>query len=66
MSAYSSVGSSPLIRDNLNRALVFSDGDFTTFVTHPLSAMLLTIALVALLMTARHQVRRRPAAFGWR
>jgi TctA family transporter len=56
----------PLIRDNLNRALVFSDGDFATFVTHPLSAMLLTIAFVALLMTARQEIRRRPALFGSR
>jgi putative tricarboxylic transport membrane protein len=48
----------PLIRDNLNRALVFSDGDFTTFVMHPLSAVLLTIAVAALLMTALPEIRR--------
>ena len=54
----------PLIRDNLNRALVFSDGDFTTFVTHPLSAVLLTIAVVALLMTALPEIRRRRAMPG--
>ena len=54
----------PLIRDNLNRALVFSDGDFTTFVTHPLSAVLLTIAVAALLMTALPEIRRRRALLG--
>ena len=46
------------IRDNLNRALVFSDGDVTTFFTHPLSATLMTIAAVALLLTALPAVRR--------
>ena len=54
----------PLILDNLNRALVFSDGDFTTFVTHPLSAALLTIAVAALLMTALPEIRRRRALLG--
>ena len=51
----------PLMVDNLNRALVFSDGDFTTFVTHPLSAVLLTIAVAALLMTALPEIRRQRA-----
>ena len=46
------------IRDNFNRALVFSNGDFSTFVTHPLSATLLTIAGAALLMTALPAARR--------
>ena len=54
----------PLIQDNLNRALVFSDGDFTTFVTHPLSAVLLTIAVAALLVTAVPEIRRQRARFG--
>jgi TctA family transporter len=46
------------IRDNFNRALVFSNGDLTTFVTHPLSAVLLTVAGTALLITALPVVRR--------
>jgi TctA family transporter len=46
------------IRENFTRALVFSNGDFTTFVTHPLSATLLTIAGAALLMTALPAARR--------
>jgi putative tricarboxylic transport membrane protein len=54
----------PLMEDNLHRALVFSDGDFTTFVTHPLSAVLLTIAVAALLMTAVPEIRRQRARFG--
>ena len=56
----------PIIRDNLNRALVFADGDLTTFVTHPLSAALLTIAGAALLMTALPEIRRHRALLGWR
>ena len=46
------------IRDNFNRALVFSNGDLSTFLTHPLSAALLTIAGGALLVTALPAVRR--------
>ncbi len=49
------------ILDNLNRALVFSNGDLTTFVTHPLSAVLLAIAGASLLLTALPAVRRRLA-----
>jgi putative tricarboxylic transport membrane protein len=52
---------SPPIRDNLNRALVFANGDITTFVTHPLSAVLLAIAGAALLMTALPALRRSRA-----
>jgi TctA family transporter len=54
----------PAIRDNLNRALVFSDGDLTTFMTHPMSAALLTIAVAALLMTALPDIKRRRALRG--
>jgi TctA family transporter len=49
------------ILDNLNRALVFSNGDLTTFVTHPLSAVLLASAGASLLVTALPAVRRRRA-----
>ena len=43
---------SPPIRDNLNRTLVFANGDVTTFFEHPLSAALLAIAAASLLVTA--------------
>ena len=46
------------LSDNFNRALVFSGGDLSTFVTHPLSAALLTIAGGALLVTALPAVKR--------
>ena len=47
------------LRDNVNRALVFADGDLTTFITHPLSAVLLAIAAATLLVTLLPTVRRR-------
>jgi putative tricarboxylic transport membrane protein len=36
------------IEENTRRALLFSNGDATTFVTHPISAVLLAIALLLL------------------
>jgi putative tricarboxylic transport membrane protein len=50
---------SPPLRDNFTRALIFSDGDFTTFVTHPLSATLLTVAGAGLLATAIPSLKRK-------
>lgn len=53
---------SPPLRDNLNRALVFSNGDLTTFITHPLSAVFLAIAAAALLITLVPTVRQTRAS----
>ena len=50
------------LEENLRRALVFSDGDPTTFVTQPMSAVLLAIAGGALLATALPAVQRRRAS----
>jgi len=52
------------IRENLHRALIFADGDVTTFVTHPLSAVFLLMSGVAMLMTALPAVRRKRALLG--
>jgi putative tricarboxylic transport membrane protein len=49
------------LEENLRRALVFSDGDISTFVMRPMSAVLLAIAAGALLLTALPAVRRRRA-----
>ena len=49
------------LEENLRRALVFSNGDVTTFVTHPLSAVLLTIAAGSLALTAIPAIQRRRA-----
>jgi putative tricarboxylic transport membrane protein len=50
------------LRDNVTRALVFANGDLTTFITHPLSAVLLAISGATLLVTTLPAVRRRLAA----
>ena len=46
------------IRENLNRALIFANGDITTFVTHPLSAVLLAVSIATLLLTALPAIKR--------
>ena len=46
------------LRDNFNRALIFSNGDLSTFVTHPLSATLLAVAAVVLFATTLSSVKR--------
>ena len=54
----------PLMEENLRRALVFSRGDATTFVTRPISLSLLLVAALLLLVIVLPVVRRvRSAAF---
>ena len=50
------------LEENFRRALVFSGGELTTFVTHPISAVLLGIAAGSLLLIAVPAIRRRRAA----
>ena len=40
----------PMMEEYLRRALLMSSGDFTVFVTRPLSATLLAISVVALVV----------------
>ena len=47
------------LEENLHRALVFSDGAISTFVVHPLSALLLALAVAAVGTTVA--ARRRGA-----
>lgn len=47
----------PLLEAELRRALVISGGDWSTFVTRPVSAVILTAAIAALIL---------PAVFSWR
>lgn len=42
----------PLLESELRRALVISGGDWTTFITRPVSAVILTVALAALFLPA--------------
>ena len=47
----------PLMEENLRRALLLSRGDPTVFVTSPISACLLTIALILLVATCIPKIR---------
>ncbi|MCF4121683.1 tripartite tricarboxylate transporter permease [Antribacter sp. KLBMP9083] len=49
----------PLLEENLRRALLISRGDPSVFLTRPISAVLLVLALVALVVTALPAIRRK-------
>ncbi len=49
----------PLLEEHLRRALVFSQGDPTVFVTHPISAVLLGLAVLVLALIALPGIARR-------
>jgi TctA family transporter len=51
----------PLLEEHLRRAMVFSGGDPTVFLTHPISATLLAIAAILLAMIALPAIARRRA-----
>ncbi len=54
----------PMMEENLRRALVLARGDFTVFVTRPISAAMLVIAVIALVLVLSPSVRKtREAAF---
>jgi len=48
----------PMLEENLRRALSVSGGDFSVFVTRPISATLLAISVVLLLLVCAPAVRR--------
>jgi len=50
------------LEENIRRALLFSNGDPTTFVTHPISAALLAIAALLLVSSVVPSIRRTRAA----
>ena len=49
----------PMMEEYLRRALLMSSGDFTVFVTRPLSATLLVIALVALVVVLLPSISKK-------
>ncbi len=51
----------PLLEDHMRRALIISRGDPATFVTNPISLVLLIIAAVALVLAVLPAVRRKRA-----
>lgn len=49
----------PLLEENLRRAMILSRGDPTTFVTRPISATLLAIAVLALVVVLLPSIRAK-------
>ena len=49
----------PMMEENLRRALLLSRGDFTVFVTRPISLGLLLAALALLFLIALPNVKKR-------
>lgn len=51
----------PLLEENLRRAMIISRGDPAIFVTRPISAVLLGLALLAVVLAALPAIRRKRA-----
>jgi len=49
----------PLLEENLRRAMILSRGDPTTFVSRPISATLLFIALAVLIIVFLPSVKKK-------
>src|SRR6266487_602366 len=49
----------PLMEENLRRAMLIARGDVTVFFTRPISAVLLSTAIILLVIAALPKVRRR-------
>ncbi|MDP3897280.1 MAG: tripartite tricarboxylate transporter permease [Mesorhizobium sp.] len=49
----------PLLEENLRRAMILSRGDFSTFVTRPISATLLALAVLVLIVVLLPSVRKK-------
>ncbi|MGI5285195.1 tripartite tricarboxylate transporter permease [Nonomuraea polychroma] len=49
----------PLLEENLRRALIISRGDASVFVTRPISAVLLALAVAALVVAVLPTIRKR-------
>jgi TctA family transporter len=47
------------MEENFRRALLLSRGDFTTFVTRPLSASLLAVAAILVILVALPAIRKK-------
>jgi TctA family transporter len=49
----------PLLENHMRRALIIAHGDVTTFVTRPISLVLLVIAVIALVLAILPSIRRK-------
>ena len=55
----SASSSGPLLEENLRRALIISRGDPSVFLTRPISAALLALAVAALVVAVLPTIRKR-------
>ena len=54
----------PMIEENFRRAMVLSKGEFSVFITRPISAILLAVTAVLIIAVALPAIRnKREAAF---
>lgn len=54
----------PMMEENFRRALLLAHGDYTTFVTRPLSLSLLVLAVILVVLVALPSVKaKREEAF---
>ena len=54
----------PMMEENLRRAMLLSRGDWSVFVTRPLSATLLAVAVLLLIIVALPSIKsKRQEAF---
>jgi putative tricarboxylic transport membrane protein len=53
----------PMMEENFRRALLLSRGDFSTFVTRPLSASLLAVAVFLVILVALPAIRKKREDF---
>ena len=49
----------PMLEENLRRALLISRGDFSVFVTRPISLAFVIVTLLILIVMAAPAVRKR-------
>lgn len=49
----------PLLEQNMRLGLLISQGSFSTFVTHPISATLLALSAIVVIMMAMPAIMRR-------
>ena len=50
------------IETNLRRALMYSNGDVSTFVTSPISCVFLVMAAISIILTVRKHLKDRKVA----
>jgi len=49
----------PMLEEHLRRAMIVSRGEFSTFITHPISAVLLVLSVISLVLALRPANKKR-------